>query len=446
MSHSLILLHIKNVKKLEQYPIDYTQDMFKKYIGKLQYAQHLFIEKKGINAYYTYLRRMNAENSDYFGFCFAFTGEYIEDVERMFDICEELIDRTYKQNELLEGSMPLKLSRKNSFHTKSPELKRINGWFESLAEDIIVPFNGTSADNSEIEIKIGTKTTEEELFEIRNYNHINFTSNKLTAGIKDVVQVKRRTIKDSSQTFLYYAIAFTVLLLLFFCLKTCENSDGATETSTGTEYLTETPTETAVETSVNQEEELSKERKKLQEQQREAENARLAAQEERIAANLERQKAEEAKREAAAEKRKAEREREEAEKARREAEQNRLPEIYHIEIGNCFKGGKIQTNYGQTIYSSETMYLHPRIRYKSYANRSYKFDVKWIMPDGTTDKDKNSPVGYSCSNSYSLSYGEGSKNLNGWGGETKGYWKAGKYAIEIWCNGTLLKRKEFRIY
>ena len=446
MSHSLILLHIKNVKKLEQYPIDYTQDMFKKYIGKLQYAQHLFVEKKGINAYYTYLRRMNADNSDYFGFCFAFTGEYIEDVERMFDICEELISRTYKQNELLEGSMPLKLSRKNPFHTKSPELKRIDGWFESLAEDIIVPFNGTSADNSEIEIKIGTKTTEEELFEIRNYNHINFSSNKLTAGIKDVVQVKRRTIKDSSQTFLYYAIAFTVLLLLFFCLKTCENFDGATETSTGTEYLTETPTETAVETSVNQDEELSKERKKLKEQQREAENARLAAQEERIAANLERQKAEEAKREAAAEKRKAEREREEAEKARREAEQNRLPEIYHIEIGNCFKGGKIQTNYGQTIYSSETMYLHPRIRYKSYANRSYKFDVKWIMPDGTTVKDKNSPVGYSCSNSYSLSYGEGSKNLNGWGGETKGYWKAGKYAIEIWCNGTLLKRKEFRIY
>lgn len=446
MSHSLILLHIKNVKKLEQYPIDYTQDMFKKYIGKLQYAQHLFVEKKGINAYYTYLRRMNAENSDYFGFCFAFTGEYIEDVERMFDICEELIDRTYKQNELLEGSMPLKLSRKNSFHTKSPELKRINGWFESLAEDIIVPFNGTSADNSEIEIKIGTKTTEEELFEIRNYNHINFSSNKLTAGIKDVVQVKRRTIKDSSQTFLYYAIAFTVLLLLFFCLKTCENFDGATKTSTGTEYLTETPTETAVETSVNQEEELSKERKKLKEQQRDAENARLAAQEERIAANLERQKAEEARREAAAEKRKAEREREEAEKARREAEQNKLPEIYDILIGNVTYDGDIITYYGSRIYSSETMYLKPRIRYKSYANRSYKFDVKWINPDGEIRRGDSSPAGYSQSKLYSLNYGEGNKGLDGWGGKTKGWWKAGKYAIEIWCNGTLLKREEFRIY
>ena len=446
MSHSLILLHIKNVKKFEQYPIDYTQDMFKKYIGKLQYAQHLFVEKKGINAYYTYLRRMNAENSDYFGFCFAFTGEYIEDVERMFDICEELISRTYKQNELLEGSMPLKLSRKNPFHTKSPELKRINGWFESLAEDIIVPFNGTSADNSEIEIKIGTKTTEEELFEIRNYNHINFSSNKLKAGIKNVVQVKRRTIKDYSQTFLYYAIAFTVLLLLFFCLKTCENFDGATKTSTGTEYLTETPTETAVETSVNQEEELSKERKKLKEQQREAENARLAAQEERIAANLERQKAEEARREAAAEKRKAEREREEAEKARREAEQNRLPEIYYIEIGNMFEGGKMQTNYGQTIYSSETMYLKPRIRYKSYANRSYTFDIKWIKPDGSISRGDSSPAGYSQSKSYYLSYGEGNKGLDGWGVKTKGFWEAGNYAIEIWCKGTLLKRQEFRIH
>lgn len=379
MSHSLILLHIKNVKKIEQLPIDYTQDMFKKYIGKLQYAQHLFVEKKGINAYYTYLRRMNAENSDYFGFCFAFTGEYIEDVERMFDICEELIDRTYKQNELLEGSMPLKLSRKNPFHTKSPELKRINGWFESLAEDIIVPFNGTSADNSEIEIKIGTKTTEEELFEIRNYNHINFTSNKLTTGIKNVVPVKRRTIKDSLQTILYYAIAFTVLLLLFFCLKTCENSDGPTETSTETEYLTETPTETA-------------------------------------------------------------------EKARREAEQNRLPEIYSIEIRNEPWEGDPITDYGETIYSSETMFLCPRIRYKSYANRSYKFYVKWIKPDGSIRRGDSSPAGYSQSKSYSLSYGEGTRSLDGWGKETKGNWKAGDYAIEIWCEGTLLKRKEFRIH
>ena len=235
-------------------------------------------------------------------------------------------------------------------------------------------------------------------------------------------------------------------MLLFFCLKTCENSDGSTETSTGTEYLTETPTETAVETSVNQDEELSKERKKLKEQQREAENARLAAQEERIAANLERQKAEEARREAAAEKRKAEREREEAEKARREAEQNRLPEIYEILIGNVYKDYKIQTNYGSTIYSSETMYLRPRIRYKSYANRSYTFDVKWIKPDGSISRGDSSPAGYSTSDSYSLSYGEGTKNLVGWGNETKGHWKAGKYAIEIWCKGTLLKRKEFWIY
>ena len=85
MSHSLYLLHIKKAKKVEQYPIDYTTDIFKKYVKKLKHAQHLFVEKKGINVYYTYLRRLNASNTDYYGFCFAFTGEYIENIEAKSD-------------------------------------------------------------------------------------------------------------------------------------------------------------------------------------------------------------------------------------------------------------------------------------------------------------------------------------------------------------------------
>lgn len=432
MSHSLLLLYIKNVKKLEQYPIDYTQDMFKKYIGKLQYAQHLFVEKKGINAYYTYLRRMNAENSDYFGFCFAFTGEYIEDVERMFDICEELIDRTYKQNELLEGSMPLKLSRKNPFHTKSPELKRIDNWFESLAEDIIVPFNGTSADNSETEIEIGTKTTEEKLFEIRNYNHINLSSNKLTTGIKNVVEVKRRAKKKILEIILSIVMWFAILFGFFFCLKTCENSDGATETSTGTVYLTETPTETIAETSVNQEKELSREIKKTEKQQREDENARLIAKKGKKVANFEQRKKTKVKSE-------VKKEIGETKKVIRE-EKYMSPEIYEIEIAAN------QPKYGRTIYSSDTESLYPRIRYKSYADGNYKFDIKWINPDGSIRKGAGSSSGYTQSKLYVLNYGEGIKQLDGWGGEDKGDWIPGEYAIEIWCNGTLLKREEFRIH
>lgn len=127
-------------------------------------------------------------------------------------------------------------------------------------------------------------------------------------------------------------------------------------------------------------------------------------------------------------------------------DETRLPDIYSIEIENCFKGGKTQTNYGETIYSSETMFLSPKISYKSYAAREYTFDIKWIKPDGEISRGDSSPAGYSYSDTYHLSYGEENAYLSGWGSETKGYWKAGDYAIEIWCEGTLLKREEFRIY
>ena len=127
-------------------------------------------------------------------------------------------------------------------------------------------------------------------------------------------------------------------------------------------------------------------------------------------------------------------------------DETRLPDIYSIEIGNRTSDGDVITDYGEKIYSSETTYLKPRIRYKSYADRSYMFDIKWINPDGSIIMDDSSPAGYSYSFPYSLSYGEGNEVLYGYGSDTKGNWEAGDYAIEIWCKGTLLKRKEFRIY
>lgn len=220
------------------------------------------------------------------------------------------------------------------------------------------------------------------------------------------------------------AIIFCIALFLI-CFMTCVGSGRYAETATETASETPAIEEYVVETVVEEVAEYSEEEEILEEERRALAEERRRAEEERKAANLERQKAEE---------------------ARREAEQNRLPVIYSIEIANTTKDCKIQTNYGETIYSSETMYLMPRIRYKSYANRSYTFDVKWINPDGSIRRGDSSPAGYSQSFPYSLSYGEGNKYLYGWGNEPKGYWEAGRYAIEIWCNGTLLKRKEFTIY
>lgn len=220
------------------------------------------------------------------------------------------------------------------------------------------------------------------------------------------------------------AVIFCIALFLI-CFMTCVGSGRYAETATETaaetpaieEYVVETVTVGIAEYS-EKEENLQEERRALAEERRRAEEERKAAEEERKA----------------------------AEKARREAEQNRLPVIYSIEIRNEPLTGDPITDYGETIYSSETMYLMPRIRYKSYANRSYKFYVKWIKPDGSISRVDSSPAGYTSSKHYSLSYGEGIRTLDGWGKDRKGFWPAGDYAIEIWCEGTLLKRKEFRIY
>ena len=204
---------------------------------------------------------------------------------------------------------------------------------------------------------------------------------------------------------------------------------------------------------LEEEQRLAEQRKKEEEQRRKEEQARLEAErqrqeylrkEEEARKLLEQER--ERQRKEAEERRRAEEERKAAEKARREAKQNRLPVIYSIEIRNITYDGDVITDFGEKIYSSETMYLAPKISYKSYEDRSYMFDVKWIMPNGSLSRGDFSPAGYSTSNSYSLSYGEGNEYLNGWGNDTKGSWKAGDYAIEIWCEGTLLIQKVFTIY
>lgn len=182
MSYDIRLLSIEDSHKIEQYPIDYTKDFAKKYLEDLTQSQHLFVKKNGPYVYYTYLRRLNSVSNNYFGFCFVFTNEYIEDIKEFFNICEDLVRLTVNQNELLTGSLPMKLVRTNPFKEKEPELKRIENWFKEIIEekkDLIKPFKGANNDTSKISIHIDIKPEEEMLFAIQNYNNINYHTNEM---------------------------------------------------------------------------------------------------------------------------------------------------------------------------------------------------------------------------------------------------------------------------
>ena len=121
--------------------------------------------------------------------------------------------------------------------------------------------------------------------------------------------------------------------------------------------------------------------------------------------------------------------------------------ITDIEIANINANGDIQTNFGNTIYSYNTMYLHPRIEYTGLISGYKTIKVKWYNPDGTIRSGSSSPSGFSYSESmYVLSGDNNTSTLSGWGNSNKGHWQRGTYRIEIWYENTCLKSKTFTIY
>lgn len=123
--------------------------------------------------------------------------------------------------------------------------------------------------------------------------------------------------------------------------------------------------------------------------------------------------------------------------------------IKDVEVGNVYYDYRQETDYGKKIYSSNTMYLRPRLKSFALKSGDYKFLVKLIRPDGTIStgtSTKSEADGYSYASTAYAYEGDGYVELSGWGNDEKGNWKAGKYKYEIWLDGKCLKTKEFTIY
>lgn len=121
--------------------------------------------------------------------------------------------------------------------------------------------------------------------------------------------------------------------------------------------------------------------------------------------------------------------------------------ISDIEIANTYTGGNIETDYGNTIFSNNTMYLKPRIKYYGISSGTRILKVKWFKPDGSMSSGSSSPDGFSQSDSHYIYTGpDHTITMTGWGNVDKGHWHSGTYRIEIWYENTCLKSKTFTIY
>lgn len=118
--------------------------------------------------------------------------------------------------------------------------------------------------------------------------------------------------------------------------------------------------------------------------------------------------------------------------------------ITDIKIANKYKGGNIEADFGSTIYSSNSMFLTPKIEYYGLSSGTKSLKVKLYRPDGSLSIGSYST--YSYSEDAFFYEGENSYTLNGWGNESKGYWKSGTYRIEIWHENSCLRSKTFTIY
>ena len=80
--------------------------------------------------------------------------------------------------------------------------------------------------------------------------------------------------------------------------------------------------------------------------------------------------------------------------------------ITDIEIANTFSGGALQTDFGQPIYSSVTMFLNPKIHYIGYTSKIIPLDIKLFKPSGELSYSNKSPYGYSFSYSGNVYTGK----------------------------------------
>lgn len=123
-------------------------------------------------------------------------------------------------------------------------------------------------------------------------------------------------------------------------------------------------------------------------------------------------------------------------------------EVSDIQFANVNYNNSIIDNYGSTLYD-DIKYLKPKIHYRGLNNRnSATINVKIYRPDGTLDRSKTSPSGYTNKTSLQR-IDKGSfytSELLGWGNNEGNCYAPGEYIVEIWNNGVKVASKSVIIH
>lgn len=418
-----------------QYPDDYAEEIYQNFYAKSTASSQITIHRDNNLIYYGYIRKLDI-NSQFIGFCVLLNGIMFSQIGRLFPIFENAVADLVVRGQILHFSdRGNVISSITNLNERQQEVERIASVLQNQISDLesntrkLPPISyGVSCNESKTfsesdknedivnaTCKFGytyvLKDKDYDTASLTSYKSILIQLNREKDSISNnysELKTKYEKLEKEKKQYIYVIILVLALLACFVSLFFLGGS------------LNDTKNELS-----SAKNEISKLNSKVSNLSEELDNTKTSL---RITRE----------------------ERDEAQQKMNDLKDkigSSMPIIItDIQIANTSYGGDIETDYGNTIYSSSTMYLKPKISYTGIkTGENIDLNVKFYTPSGLSTS-SSSPYGCSYSTSMYVYSGENTETLSGWGGSSRGHWSSGTYRFEIWYGSVCLKAKSFTIY
>lgn len=425
MNYSLYLFGT-NKGTYIQYPSDGEEAFLRPLCSNVKGTQ-LTVYRKDALTHYAFFRQLGSDFSQIFGICLVTNGVYIKDIKVLYQTFDKIFSRIVFSGKILRLTGTGKISYLvDNFASDKASIEHTEVHIREIIKEDVAPYAAHTRQNYSGLIATKTIALEERNSEIlkaieqNNVVHI-YSNDNANSSINYVEQTISNLYKENSQLREDYSKLqsqkkqYRNVILLVLAVLAC---------SVGLFFLNGSLNDTKNEL-LSAKNEISELNSKVSNLSEELDNTKTSL---RITRD----------------------ERDEAQQRLNDLKDkvgSSMPIIItDIQIANTNNGGDIETDYGNTIYSSSTMYLKPKISYTGIkTGENIDLNVKLYTPSGLSTG-SSSPYGCSYSTSMYVYSGENTETLSGWGGSSRGHWRSGTYRYEIWYGSVCLKAKSFTIY
>jgi len=425
MNYSLYLFGT-NKGTYIQYPSDGEETFLRPLCSSVKGTQ-LTVYRKDALMHYAFFRQLGSDFSQIFGICLVTNGVYIKDIKVLYQAFDKIFSRLVFSGKILRLTGTGKISYLvDNFASDKASIEHTEVLIREIIKEDVAPYAAHTRQNYSGLIATKTIALEERNSEIlkaieqNNVVHI-YSNDNANSSINYVEQTISNLYKENSQLREDYSKLqsqkkqYRNVILLVLAVLAC---------SVGLFFLNGSLNDTKNEL-LSAKNEISELNSKVSNLSEELDNTKTSL---RITRD----------------------ERDEAQQRLNDLKDkvgSSMPIIItDIQIANTNNGGDIETDYGNTIYSSSTMYLKPKISYTGIkTGENIDLNVKLYTPSGLSTG-SSSPYGCSYSTSMYVYSGENTETLSGWGGSSRGHWRSGTYRYEIWYGSVCLKAKSFTIY